>query len=230
MNGTPVSSSSGRRSRAARRKQRLRSPSAGAGRGLGIADAAGLNVLHQGWPPVTGCDAQRLDAQRNSPVPLSGETPRVALSLSRSTTGLCSRDRRIGWRVRPSAVPRRAGLSVSNAACPVGRPWSMNFRSLAHSDHWTSASAAAPTTGIQGTADIPSVGPKPPVGSGNVPSFVAHTQANTGGELFLHPQRPPECAPIRSAAGSDWRPWLPQQMTDTDFWSDRLFKTGGHDH
>ena len=43
------------------------------------AGIAGLTVLREGWPPVRGETlglCQRLDAERNSPAPRSGDTPR----------------------------------------------------------------------------------------------------------------------------------------------------------
>lgn len=43
-----------------------------------IAGTAGLTVLRQGWKPVRGETPvpRWLDAQRDSPAPRSGETPR----------------------------------------------------------------------------------------------------------------------------------------------------------
>ena len=39
------------------------------------AGAAGVAVLREGWKPVKGRDASRLDAQHDSPAPRSGDAP-----------------------------------------------------------------------------------------------------------------------------------------------------------
>jgi hypothetical protein len=54
-------------------------PGHGKGPPRGSAGTAGLTVLREGWPPDRGETlglGQRLDAQRNSPAPRRGDTPR----------------------------------------------------------------------------------------------------------------------------------------------------------
>jgi hypothetical protein len=73
----PARSPSGRRSCAAGRTKKPAIPGHGKGPPRASAGSAGLTVLRRGWKPVRGETPvpRRLDAQRDSPAPRSGETP-----------------------------------------------------------------------------------------------------------------------------------------------------------
>ena len=53
------------------------------------------------------------------------------------------------WRYRPSAVLRRADLSGSSAACPVGRGHTLNSRSRTHSGRCGVDETAARAAGFK---------------------------------------------------------------------------------
>lgn len=121
----PARSPSGRRSCAAGRTTKPAIPGHGKGPPRASAGSAGLTVLRQGWKPVRGETpvTRWLDAQRDSPAPRSGETPRPTET----------------WQQR-----HRRHLRLQRPQHPQIKPWQQRTRSPQRTSDTTPPSPSPP--------------------------------------------------------------------------------------